>query len=135
MESGIHTWSIEIVKYCALTWVGVTCANRPPAPLVWLGKHRRGWAYGSHGAACHATGQDNGPYNCVHPNFGVGDVVTLTLDLTDGGVLHGAINDGESFVLFEKMKREGICQFAPAISLRKPGCVRLIRFNDLEFDI
>jgi hypothetical protein len=100
---------------------------------MWLGRHERGWAYGSHGAACHATGQDNGPYNCIHPKFGAGDVVMLTLDLTGGGVLKGAVNKGESFVIFENLKSEGTPSFVPAISLRKPGCVRLVHFNDLRF--
>jgi len=134
MRTGVSTWSIEIVTYCNWVWVGVASRLHPLSASKWLGGQKGGWVYGANGAACHATGIDNGPYNEVHPTYNSGDVIKLTLDLTGAGELIGRVNKGDPVLLFDNMKsdfeKDCVPSFIPAVSLRKPGAIELVRFGD-----
>jgi len=85
LDSGVHTWVLEVEAMCNWFWVGV--AVKSIDTKAWLGKQQGGWAFGNIGVACHATEIDDGPYNCLHPDFYVGDMLALTLDLSSDGVL------------------------------------------------
>jgi len=133
MTSGVHMWSIEVVTYCNCVWLGVAFVSEKINCDQWLGKQVTGWAYGSNGAACHNTGEDNGPYHEVHPTFDQGSVITMKLDLTAGGTLSAAVDDKPPFVLFQDMTHEQKPAFVPAVSVRGPGAVRVLSFGACKF--
>jgi hypothetical protein len=140
MRSGIHTWSIEIVKECELTCVGVASTGPSENECQikrdsWLGEAENGWAYASIGAACHAYGA-NKKAPVTLPPLKTGTVITLTLDLTKRGCLSVSLaKHEETFQLFENMLWNGEERvdrsFAPAASLRAPGEVRFLGFQEL----
>mmetsp|Transcript_16416 Transcript_16416/g.27607 ORF Transcript_16416/g.27607 Transcript_16416/m.27607 type:complete len:515 (+) Transcript_16416:420-1964(+) len=132
-----YTWRLQILELCCLTWAGVVAT--PYVNNVWAGKQPFGWMYGSNGAACHDTKQDNGPYDQIaNAGFAKGDILTFTLDLTQAhdGVLMVAIDKEVStqpmpgVLVFQNMlsKQSSASkqEFLPAVCLRKPGAVRIL---------
>ena len=132
IRSGVWKWSIKVEELCDLTWIGVLSTAHPISTDTWLGKQAGGWVYGSNGSACHATGQDGGPYLESFPKFQAGSVVTMKLDLRKEGVLSASIGHDKStpFRLFTGMKSAFAPNqevgFLPAVSLRSPGKIRLL---------
>jgi hypothetical protein len=133
MASGIHSWSIKVVKMCDGCWLGVALATDPPDRNAWLGKQATGWVFGSNGSTCHATHQDNGPYNYIHPVYEEGSILKFRLDLTQQGTLSASVDGGEERLLFDNMlmigEEKADRSFVPAVSLIAPGAVRFLGFH------
>ncbi|CAB9526636.1 expressed unknown protein [Seminavis robusta] len=137
MSSGVHRWTMEVVKDVTFTWLGVALPSKPLDLHKWLGKQDAGWAYGSNGAACHQTDT----YNCVHPKFKEGSRVTMTLNLLanneeKNGTLSASVDGGEEFILFDNLRAQLVpgqedCGFVPAVSNRAPAKIRLIDIERL----
>jgi len=127
-RGGCYTWSLQVVQTCDCFWVGVVSGRCDPCQ--WLGKQRYGWAYGSNGSPCHATGRDNGPYTCSGPTFRCNDTITLMLDLTEGGTLSIAVGSAAHFTLvFKDMLSPQHKVFLPAVSLKQPGSARVLKVS------
>jgi len=132
IRSGVWKWSIKVEQLCDLAWIGVLSTAHSISTDTWLGKQAGGWVYGSNGSACHATGQDGGPYLESFPKFEAGSVVTMKLDLRKEGVLCASVGHAKStpFCLFKGMKSAFAPNqevgFLPAVSLRSPGKIRLL---------
>jgi hypothetical protein len=131
MASGIHSWSIKVVKMCIPTntcWLGVALATDPPDRNKWLGRQATGWVLGCNGYARHAEARKN-----THLLYREGSVVKFRLDLTQQGTLSGSVDGGDERLLFDKMLMIGEEKvnrsFVPAVSLVAPGEVRFLGFD------
>jgi hypothetical protein len=132
MKTGVYIWSMRVVRICDWAWVGVGLKDSHKSTTLidrkrWLGDQENGWVYGR-GAAIHFTRRSGGTF----PTYGTGDVITLTLDLTDRGSLHARVGSGDEVCLFVDMLMDGEEKvdrsFVPAVSLTNPGKVRFLGF-------
>jgi hypothetical protein len=131
MSSGIHSWSIKVVKFCIhRCWLGVALASDPPDRKSWLGEQATGWVVGSSGVACHAYPLYEKNISLVYKE---GSVVKFRLDLTLQGTLSVSVDGGEECLLFDNMLMIGEEKvnrsFVPAVSLKAPGAVRFLGFH------
>jgi len=121
--SGVHRWEIRIEKYCDLVWVGVVSEGADMNE--WVGKQKSGWMFGSNGALCHDTQQDNGPYNIKYgTTFRENACLIAKLDMNKREL--GFCIDGVDYgVAFTQLPSK----VYPAVSCRSPGAIR-ISFGD-----
>jgi hypothetical protein len=131
MRSGIHSWSIKVVKMSDGCWFGVALATDPPDRNAWLGSLTGGWVFDSNGDACHAYPLQ--PRKTSHLLYGEGSVVKFRLDLTLQGTLSASVDGGEECLLFDNMlmigEEKADRSFVPAVSLIAPGAVRFLGFH------
>jgi hypothetical protein len=145
-SGSVCQWSIEVMTLCshAWAWVGITTFPSIYDPELWLGMQCVGWVYGSDGAACHnEESATPTSYDIKFPEYAEGSLVTMTLDLRNdtgdvvddddetSGTLYASVDGGVPFLLFS-----GLCKalkenpavegFIPAVSLCKPGIMRLV---------
>ncbi|CAB9530756.1 expressed unknown protein (Partial), partial [Seminavis robusta] len=110
LHDGVHKWTVHVTQYCRPVWVGVALqsadTNTSYRTTESLSKQKNGWVYGSSGVSFHYSPQPD----CVHPKFGMGSYVSLTLDLLDtsdgDGTLSASVDGGETFVLFQNLRQE-----------------------------
>jgi len=70
------------------------------------------------------------------PEYGVGSVVTLTLDLTDAGELSASADDDPNHVIFSQVFEAGDDEglsFVPAVGMRLSGSVRFKGFDPSSY--
>eukprot|EP00978_Attheya_sp_CCMP212_P011812 scaffold29345_cov52-Attheya_sp.AAC.1 len=135
IRSGSWTWSVKVESDCNIFWVGVASTSHSPQRDKWLGENIGGFLYGRNGAACNASSYGDPIYNCIHPTFGEGSIVTMTLDLRGNGTLKASVDDGPFSFLFSNMLNEHQAGddeigFLPAISLVSPGRARFLGWKE-----
>ena len=149
LTRGIHRWKVRIEAICPKgVWLGLASTAVPLKANEWLGSQKGGWVYGSEkGVVCHDDSARDRQHhqhrqeevdNGGNPPFGAGSEVSMTLDLNAdcGGTLSASVDDNPSVVLFSGllshlMQHEGAGGFVPAVSLKRPGCVRILEMSSV----
>jgi hypothetical protein len=142
LTRGVHRWKIRIEAVCPKgVWLGLASTAIPLKANEWLGSQKGGWVYGSTGVICHDDSARNRQEDVDkggNPPFGAGSEVCMTLDLSAdcGGTLSASVDENPSVLLFSGllshlMQHEGAGGFVPAVSLKRPGCVRILEMSSV----
>ncbi|PKK79448.1 BTB-domain-containing protein [Rhizophagus irregularis] len=118
----IFEWDIVVEEICDCFWVGICTIKEFDVDYnSWLGKQAYGWVFGSNGAICHNTQEENGPYtNKYGKEFKKNDRITVHLDMGER-TCSFSINGERYPIAFRDLPNE----IYPAVSLRTPGRARI----------
>lgn len=136
LRNGVHKWKLRIEEkhYSGSVWVGVASSEHRVDCNQWIGSEKGGvgWVYGSNGTVCHKSTVN---ISSGLSAFGLGSVISLTLDLTKQGTLSASVDNGDTFLLFSDMlqafeQEVSIPGFVPTVSMIGPGKVRFLGFQE-----
>jgi hypothetical protein len=131
VKSGVHIWSIEVVKSTPSLQMGVTRFRRGESVWFLYSRNGRSHQWGD----CIPAIPKPDERRSVFPKFCTGSVITFRLDLRESGTLSAQVDKDSSneFVLFENILMEGEervdMAFAPTVLIEAPGAINFLGFE------